>query len=33
MDGDVASNFVAARLVYKFMTYHAYHKLGGTKKR
>jgi agmatinase len=32
MEGDVASNFTAAKLVYKIMTYHAYHKLGGTKR-
>jgi agmatinase len=26
-DGDVVSNFTAARLVYKVMAYHACHKL------
>jgi agmatinase len=30
LETDVASSFIAAKLVYKIISYHAYHKLGGT---
>jgi agmatinase len=30
VDTDAASEFIAARAVYKIMSYHAHHKLGGT---
>jgi len=32
-EADVASSFIAAKLVYKIISYHAYHKLGGTARR
>ena len=30
VEADVASEFIAAKVIYKIMSYHAHHKLGGS---